>query len=62
MSKRKQIKELQRKLNMANATVYALMNESATLERHIGICERENERKEIIIGYLEDKLIGVINE
>jgi len=55
-------KKLQEMLCRANAITYAQMEEIRRLNKHIDIAEAENRRKEIIIGYLEIKMIDAIRE
>ena len=50
-------KELKEVLSRANAITYAQMCEIRRLNKHIDIAEAENKRKEVIIGYLEEKIL-----
>ena len=61
---KKQLKESNKKLAIANNTVFEQIAEIAALnkinemqERHFKIAEAEMKRKDIIIGYLEIKIL-----
>jgi len=58
-------KQLEQQKNINNIAVgnnYALNEEVNRTEKHMRICEKENEKLHTIIGYLESKIVEMVGD